>query len=531
VISFERVKSRLILVCGFLFAANAVLSQSTPSSGASSEKFFVNDRSRLPPALRQVRLEHLSSGALMLLNHDGDLVRPPAAWLARAADAAAIAALSEVALDPRVGSNLRLGDDPSTLPPNLRAQAEPHIARSQASSNFLVATFQEGRFTTSGAVDCGYSVTTDGGLSWSRALIPNLTVTSGGRYSRATDPVAGIDLNGSVYLNTLGAIDQGFTRAAILVSRSTDGGATFGAPATVYRPRKTTVFPDKPWMAINTFANTNTAGRILVTFTLFSNLNRDGGSIRRAFSDNGGISWSNAGRVNLSVKNAQGSQPVYLPNGNAVVVYWNFGTRKHPGERLEALISEDGGTTFGSPRLIANAIEYAEPSIRSGVFLPSAAADRTNGYIYVVYQTLVGGNPRIVFTKSVDGGNTWTVPIAISDNPSGSGVFNATINVSPDGQRVTTVFYDHRDNPGSNVLVDIYLAQSFDGGTTWQPNIRLSSVSSNASLAPLTASGYMLGDYLGIAESTASNVPAVPVWIDTRTGNPDPFVTRVTISP
>jgi hypothetical protein len=41
----------------------------------------------------------------------------------------------------------------------------------------------------------------------------------------------------------------------------------------------------------------------------------------------------------------------------------------------------------------------------------------------------------------------------------------------------------------------------------------------------------MLGDYQGIAEATNAGVPAVPVWIDTRTGNPDPFIARVEISP
>jgi hypothetical protein len=41
----------------------------------------------------------------------------------------------------------------------------------------------------------------------------------------------------------------------------------------------------------------------------------------------------------------------------------------------------------------------------------------------------------------------------------------------------------------------------------------------------------MLGDYLGIAETTSPDVPAVPVWVDTRTGNPDPFIDRVGIAP
>ncbi|HEV3148971.1 MAG TPA: hypothetical protein VGZ24_10020, partial [Chthoniobacterales bacterium] len=96
-----------------------------------------------------------------------------------------------------MGANIRLGNDPPALPPNMRAQAEPHITRSIGNADSLVATFQEGRFTTSGAVDCGYSISHDGGLTWTRALIPNLTTASGGPYPRATDPVAGINLNGN----------------------------------------------------------------------------------------------------------------------------------------------------------------------------------------------------------------------------------------------------------------------------------------------------------------------------------------------
>ena len=40
----------------------------------------------------------------------------------------------------------------------------------------------------------------------------------------------------------------------------------------------------------------------------------------------------------------------------------------------------------------------------------------------------------------------------------------------------------------------------------------------------------MLGDYQGITDSTNANVPAVPVFIDTRTGNPDPFIARLGIA-
>ena len=487
------------------------------------------NRAMLPQALRNVRLEHLSSGALMLLNHN-DLVQPPAAWFSRPAINSQASQAALVALDPRVGANIRLGNDPSALPANMRAQAEPHIARSQVDPDFLVATFQEGRFTDGGAVDCGYSISSDGGLSWSRALIPNLTQTSGGTYFRATDPVAGVDLNGKIYLNTEGATDANFVNGNILVSRSTDGGATFGAPNVVYHPPNNNVFPDKPWMAINTFSAAPNPGRIVATFTLFSSSSTEGGKIMRAYSDTSASSWIGVASV-ATTTNAQGSQPVFLPNGNLVVVYWNFGSDADPSERLETVISSNGGQTFGSTKFITYADEYNEPTIRSGSFLPSAVADRTTGNLYVVYQTLLSSSPKIAFTKSTDGGNTWSSPIAISDNPAGSGVFNPAINTSPDGQTLTAVFYDHRDNPGSDVMVDLYLAQSFDGGATWQSNIRLTSVSTDATLAPLTSEGYMLGDYQGVAETTNANVPAVPVWVDTRTGNPDPFVTRIGIAP
>jgi BNR repeat-like domain len=486
------------------------------------------DRAKLPPNLRNLPLERMSSGALMLLNRDNNLVLPPLTETSlKGATITQEAVTAPVALDLRIGPNIRLGNDPAALPASMRAQAEPHIARSINTEDFLAGVFQEGRFTTNGgAVDCGYSISHDGGLTWTRALIPNLTMASGGPYFRATDPVAAFDLNNNLYLETLVATDSQFANGAVVLSKSTDGGATFASPVVVYQPG-TSVFPDKEWMAINTFAGTATAGRILVTFSLFTNVNASGAAILRTYSTDTGFTWSSPAAIS-SETTLQGSQPLFLPNGNCVVVYWNFG---NGSERLEAVNSTDGGTTFGSPHLITLMNEYDEPSIRTGSILPSAVGDRTTQNVYVVYQGFLAGSPRVAFTKSSDGGITWSSPIAISNNPAGSGVFNPAINASPDGRTLTVIFYDHRNNPGSNVLVDLYLAQSFDFGNTWQPNIRLTSVSTDASLAPLTSEGYMLGDYLGVAQTTRPTVPAVPIWVDTRTGNPDPFITRAGIAP
>ncbi|HET9801275.1 MAG TPA: sialidase family protein, partial [Chthoniobacterales bacterium] len=306
----------IVLTVGVSFAQQQSIPNAPPSSAV--------DRSRLPQALANVQFERLSSGALMLLDHDGDLVRPST----RSTSAPSVATQQPfaVTLDPRVGTNIRLGNDPPQLPPGMKAQAEPHIARSPINQNFVVATFQEGRFSGGGAVDGGYSVTTDGGVNWTRALIPNLTQATGGQYFRDTDPVAGVDLSGTVFLTTEGATDQNFNGGAILLSRSFDGGQTFAAPTLVYQPPSSSIFPDKPWMAINNFAATPTAGRIVVTFTAFTNTSAAGGSIARAYSDDHGASFSSSTSLGSSAGNAQGSQAVFLPNGNLVIIYWSFGT-------------------------------------------------------------------------------------------------------------------------------------------------------------------------------------------------------------
>ena len=65
----------------------------------------------------------------MLLNRDNNLVLPPRIeTTAKGATITQEAVSGPVALDLRVGPNIRLGNDPSALPPNMRAQAEPHIA-------------------------------------------------------------------------------------------------------------------------------------------------------------------------------------------------------------------------------------------------------------------------------------------------------------------------------------------------------------------------------------------------------------------
>ena len=47
--------------------------------------------------------------------------------------------------------------------------------------------------------------TTDGGETWTHALVPNLSwIDENGPFERASDPVAGFDSSGELYFNSLG---------------------------------------------------------------------------------------------------------------------------------------------------------------------------------------------------------------------------------------------------------------------------------------------------------------------------------------
>ena len=355
----------------------------------------------------------------------------------------------------------------------------------------------------------------------------------GGPYLRASDPVSGIDHLGNIYLNDVGIIDSNETMSALSLSRSTNGGLSFDPPVEAVRSPDSSVFLDKNWMAVNSFSNTPTAGRVVLTFTRFDS---NGYPQARVYSDDGGKTWSSWAYITSTPYYSQGSQPFFLPDGKLAVVYFDFAPQEPVYAYLQVVISTNGGETFSYSNKITNMLLYSAPLVRNGGFLPAACGNRTDNTLYVTYQGLypdntnAPGGPRVLFTKSPDGGVTWTAPKPINDSPTNTPIFNPAIGVSPDGKVVTVAFYDERMNSGNSNLVDIFLAQSLDGGDTWQPNVRLTTVSTDVRLAPLTDSGYMLGDYLGVGYPMGRDVPAVPIWVDTRRGNPDPYITRVGIS-
>ncbi len=464
-----------------------------------------------------------------------------------------LSSLQGAALAPWVSPNVRLGEDPVELPSgDGKNQAEPHVTRSFVDPDLVLATFQEGRYSDGGAVSNGYAVSRDGGFTWHRGLNPNLTLVSGGIYHRATDPVAGISLDGILYLNSLVAVDAAFDVGRLVIQRSDDFGQTWTNPRTIYTgpvlSDSNWIFPDKNWMVVNDLPGSPNEGRVIVTWTNFrtqvgSGLNLQDFLIMCAHSDDKGNTWSApvfvtpAGGETQSDLQYQGSQPVFLPGGGLAIVYHNFSNTA-----LEVRYSPDGGESFpfGPTLLHDGYILYNAPNMRDGSFLPSVGVARESGDLYVAYTSRANDDDQfgeIYFVRShralanspANAAPEWNFrdPVIITGGPSMHVTCTPTLSVSPDGQRVNVFFYDNRNGTGLNDSGDFYAVQSIDGGTTWSDAFRISESTFPLSRATQTNRGYMLGDYYGFAPPLGPGQAGVAVWVGTPFATADPWSSRI----
>lgn len=345
-----------------------------------------------------------------------------------------------------------------------------------------------------------------------------------------------------------------FVRSAtsdISVSKSIDGGATFGNPVSAASKNRATHFLDKEWMAVDP-TNPN---RLFVTYTDFDSsgvCGFDGGgpilrtAIELVRSTDGGATWSPPVVISEVCGDAfvQGSQVAVGPAGEVYVVWEAFavsGAREIDGRK-----STDNGFTFGSVVKVSDAICAGNCSVLQGNFrsafeFPTLAVDRSggsmNGYIYIAWHDgrnltvpdfWVGayGYTDILFSRSADGGATWSAPVRVNNNaePLASGLgtdqYQPGMAVDKKG-KIGICFYDRRKDP-SNHFIDRECATSKDAGASWSnKRITKSSFLPVPSQDLLTNPRYM-GDYDGLASDfTKTNSGFVGAWGDNSLGNPD----------
>jgi hypothetical protein len=149
----------------------------------------------------------------------------------------------------------------------------------------------------------GWAYTTlDGGRTWRNIELPHLTFQTGATgalsdMDSAGDPAVAFGPHNTVYYANL-VFSRLNNASGVVVSKSTDGGLTWGEPSIVHldgvdssgNPLDTPLFNDKEWITVDP-----RTGTVYVTWTLFGTSDSP---IQVARSDDGGKTWSAPVSVN-----------------------------------------------------------------------------------------------------------------------------------------------------------------------------------------------------------------------------------------
>ena len=395
------------------------------------------------------------------------------------------------------------------------AEVEPSIAVNPGNPSNLVAAWQQDRWSDGGSHGLLTAASFDGGHSWVRAT-PQVGHCAGGSaangadYERASDPWLAFASDGTAYLLSLsfsGATQVAGSTSAMLIVRSTDGGATWGPPITLISDGSA-AFNDKGSIT----ADGTDARYVYAVWDRLAANNT--GPTWFARTVNGGASWEPARTIyDPGVGNQTiGNILLALPGGTLMVVFTEFDTVANgTTATLEVIRSVDRGLTWSAPSMLAaeqsagTRDPHAGTMVRDGADLPAAAVDQS-GTVYVVWQSSGfsgGARDAIAIAHSSDAGLSWSMPVRASGDLAAS-AFIPNVQVRADGL-IGVGYYDLRDNvPASGKFqADYWLATSLNGATWTDTHVSGPFLLGGAPLAE----GLFLGDYQALAVSGGAFLP------------------------
>lgn len=361
--------------------------------------------------------------------------------------------------------------------------------------------------TPCSAIGDGYSGTyysNDGGATWCCAssldgsnigtLIPGVEHLVGGQYDAGGDPSVAFDSHGNAYFAGLG-FDRAAPPNAVTVSKGTfdnKGKLTWGPPTFINQTNAPAIIDDKEWIAVDSHPSSPFRDRVYVTFTRFIFNPANGRYVQSpiavAVSSDGGQTFSDPQLIVGNVLYGQGSHVTVGPDGT-VYVFWDASTRLATHDSIWVVKSSDGGLSWSKPVAISEIVDIIPPAntgFRDNSYPAGDVAP--NGDVYVTWSSLLsdttgglcpartntGCHATTLFSKSTDGGATWSAPaVAFPSQDSSTRTAVGYPVTQPDGstldaptpRRVDTFFPALNVSPSGRVYISAYAA---DVVSPWQ---------------------------------------------------------------
>ena len=415
------------------------------------------------------------------------------------------------------------------------AEVEPHAS---AAGSFVVAAWQQDRWSNGGSHGLVSAASTNGGATWTEFPQPFSVCaqpyysTPVAPYERASDPWVSIGPDGTVYSNAL-VFNASNNNNGVFAATSTDGlhwtnlrpvvefvgnGGQFATDK-----NSVTADPIHPGVAYSTWDT-------LVSPTDNPDDNPHTGAYTgdAYFSKtvDGGRTWS-APRVIFPTSNRTqtiGNIIVVDPNNGAIYDFTSWIVQPNSTSNttyFAAFVkSTDGGETWSAPRAIAQmfSVGVTDPNtgarVRVGDGIPEAAIDPATGQLYVVWEEAANfkkGNPKtaddtVTLATSKDGGATWSLTTPVN-RYTGLPAFTPSVAVGAGG-RVAVTYYDVRSLAPSNTSTlptDYWITYSSDHGASFGGERHVAGPFNM--LAAAFARGFFVGDYEALATGGGGFIP------------------------
>jgi hypothetical protein len=341
------------------------------------------------------------------------------------------------------------------------AANEPSIAVHPSHPVNMVIGWRQFDTIASNFRQAGYGFTVDGGQSWT---FPGVLTPGTFR----SDPVLDFDSRGDLYYHSL---KQTFD---VDVFTSVDGGQSWGPPVFAFGG-------DKNWMVVDRSGGIGD-GHIYGIWQAVAGC--CGQSIFNRSTD-GGQSFESP--VPVAGSPGIGTMAVG-PDGEVYAA----GIDETFGQNMSTFVvakSTNAQNPAATPTFTATEVElHASMGFGFGpnpgglLGQVNVAVDHSQGpsrgYVYVLASVdpdQSGQGPIDVhFSRSTDGGATWSPPLRVNDDPPGGTTYHwlGALSVAPNG-RLDAIWADTRNSGQVNVS-ELFYSYSWDQGNTWSPNAPVS---------------------------------------------------------
>ena len=370
------------------------------------------------------------------------------------------------------------------------AANEPSISVDPTNLSKMVIAWRQFNSINSDFRQSGWGYTTDAGMTWTfPGVLQNNVFRS--------DPVTKSDELGNFFYLSLQST-QAESFFCDDVWRSTNGGQTF----TEQSPDEAGHGGDKEWFTIDT---TNGTGHGFLYQFWTGVFACDFGEFNR--STDSGVTW----QAPLNIPNSPDTGAMDVDtNGNLFLAGGGapfYCVRSSNAQNPNVTPTFDRVTSVNlGGNLIQGGINGIGLCGQTFVAVDHSGGP-TNNYVYVMASVepfSASNGTDVMFARSTDGGQTFSAPLRINDDPINQNKWHifGTLSVAPNG-RIDVVWLDTR-NASNNIDAQLFYSWSTDGGVTWAPNVAASNSFNPQDGYP---QNQKIGDYITIvSDNTGGNV-------------------------